>query len=109
MLSSSIVSLDVEVFALELSEPFGIAGGSPDLARIAVVQLRLADGTLGLGEAAPLTAYNGERIEDALAAVEAARPLLVGRDARGWRRPTPRSARRGSISIVRRRCSSARA
>ena len=84
--ASLISALDTESFALELSEPFGIAGGSPDRARIGVVKLRLADGTLGLGEAAPLTAYNGETLEGALRAVEAARPLLLGKDARSWRR-----------------------
>jgi L-alanine-DL-glutamate epimerase-like enolase superfamily enzyme len=80
-----ITALETRTFELELNEPFGIAGGSPDLARIAVVQLRLADGTLGLGEAAPLTAYNGETLEGALQAIEAARPLWLGRDARPWR------------------------
>ena len=83
--ASTICALDIESFALELNEPFGIAGGSPDLARIALVRLRLADGTLGLGEAAPLTAYNGETLSGALRALEAARVLLLGKDARPWR------------------------
>ena len=83
--SSTIHALDTESFALELNEPFGIAGGSPDLARIALVKLRLADGTLGIGEAAPLTAYNGETLDAALQALAAARPLLLGKDARPWR------------------------
>jgi L-alanine-DL-glutamate epimerase-like enolase superfamily enzyme len=82
---TDIAELQTRTFELELNEPFGIAGGSPDLARIAVVQLRLADGTLGLGEAAPLTAYNGETLEGALEAIAAARPLWLGRDARRWR------------------------
>ena len=82
---TDIAAIETRTFELELNEPFGIAGGSPDLARIAVVQLRLADGTLGLGEAAPLSAYNGETLEGALRAIEAARPLWLGRDARPWR------------------------
>jgi len=97
--SSTIIDLSTETFELELNEPFGIAGGSPDLARIAVVKLRLADGTLGLGEAAPLTAYNGETLERAISAIDAARAVLVGADARAWRQralelagPTARSA-----------------
>jgi len=97
--ASTIIDLSTETFELELNEPFGIAGGSPDLARIAVVKLRLADGTLGLGEAAPLTAYNGETLEQAVAALSAARSVLVGADARAWRQralelagPTARSA-----------------
>lgn len=80
-----IVGLRARAFELELNEPFGIAGGSPERARIAAVELQLADGTVGLGEAAPLTAYNGETLEDALRAVTAAAPLLVGRDGRAWR------------------------
>jgi L-alanine-DL-glutamate epimerase-like enolase superfamily enzyme len=83
--STIISSITTEVVELELNEPFGISGGSQDVARIAVVRLHLADGTEGLGEAAPLPAYNGERVEDALAAIEAAGALLVGRDAAAWR------------------------
>jgi L-alanine-DL-glutamate epimerase-like enolase superfamily enzyme len=83
--NSRIVGLRAQAFELELNEPFGIAGGSPEHARIAAVELELADGTLGLGEAAPLTAYNGETLEHALHAVQAARPLLLGREARAWR------------------------
>ncbi|MEO8179099.1 MAG: dipeptide epimerase [Deltaproteobacteria bacterium] len=100
MSSSIICALDTESFALELNEPFGIAGGSPDLARIAVVRLRLADGTVGIGEAAPLTAYNGETLDDALRALDAARPLLLGKAARPWRRRALelRAATRGSAS-----------
>lgn len=83
--ASVICALDTESFALELNEPFGIAGGSPDLARIALVKLHLADGTLGIGEAAPLTAYNGETLDGALRALHAARQLLLGKEARPWR------------------------
>jgi len=98
--SSTISALDTESFALELNEPFGIAGGSPDRARIAVVKLRLADGTLGIGEAAPLAAYNGETIDGALRAMEAARPLLLAKDARPWRQRALelRAATRGSAA-----------
>src|SRR3954467_5954373 len=83
---STIVDVTSEALEIELTEPFGISGGSADVARIAVVSLRLADGTIGLGEAAPLPAYNGERVPDALAAIDAARRLWIGTDARAWRR-----------------------
>lgn len=99
MPGSNISSITTEIVELELNEPFGISGGSQDLARIAVVRLELADGTLGLGEAAPLPAYNGERVEDAVAAIDAARASWVGRDANAWRQraldvlpPTQKSA-----------------
>jgi L-Ala-D/L-Glu epimerase len=80
-----IVSVDTEVLELELTEPFGISGGSQDRAAFVLVRVVLEDGTFGLGEAAPLPAYNGERIEDALRAIDAARPRLVGANARAWR------------------------
>ncbi|HTV17502.1 MAG TPA: dipeptide epimerase [Polyangiaceae bacterium] len=85
MAVTSIASIDSRVLELELTEPFGIAGGSQDIAAIVLVRLELDDGTVGWGEAAPLPAYNGERVEQALAAVEAARPRLVGTSARAWR------------------------
>lgn len=83
--ASQIVGLRARAFELELNEPFGIAGGSPERARIAAVELTLADGTVGLGEAAPLSAYNGETLEGALSAVQAAAPVLLGREGRAWR------------------------
>lgn len=85
MPGSTITRITTEVVELELNEPFGISGGSQDVARIAVVRLELEDGTSGLGEAAPLPAYNGERVEDALAAIAWATPSWVGRDAAAWR------------------------
>lgn len=83
--ASQIVGLRARAFELELNEPFGIAGGSPERARIAAVELTLADGTVGLGEAAPLAAYNGETLEEALSAVQAAAPVLIGHEGRAWR------------------------
>jgi L-alanine-DL-glutamate epimerase-like enolase superfamily enzyme len=82
---STIVRLDTETLDLELSEPFGIAGGSTERAQIAIVRLELGDGTFGLGEAAPLTAYNGERLEDALTAIGGARQAWLGAEGRAWR------------------------
>src|SRR5688572_6922586 len=82
---TSIVSIDTRVLELELTEPFGISGGSQEKAAIVLVGVTLADGTRGTGEAAPLPAYNGERVENALAAVDAARALLVGANAAAWR------------------------
>lgn len=83
--ASLIAGIAHETLELELFEPFGISGGSQAAARVVLVEVRLADGTRGLGEAAPLPAYNGERVEDVVRALDAARPLWVGRDARAWR------------------------
>lgn len=85
MVATRIVQIRSRALELELTEPFGISGGSQERAEIALVEVELADGTVGRGEAAPLPAYNGERVEDALAAVEAARSGLVGVDAGAWR------------------------
>jgi L-alanine-DL-glutamate epimerase-like enolase superfamily enzyme len=83
--ASIISSIEARVLELELTEPFGIAGGSQEVAAMVLVRLELEDGTSGWGEAAPLPAYNGERVDDALAAIESARPRLVGANARAWR------------------------
>ncbi len=85
MAAASIVSVETQVLELELTEPFGISGGSQEVAAIVLVRVTLEDGTVGTGEAAPLPAYNGERVSDALHAVEAARPRLLGANARAWR------------------------
>ena len=60
-------SLRAIALDLPLHTPFGIAGGAQDLARNVLVTVELSDGTLGLGEAAPFPAYNGETQADALA------------------------------------------
>ena len=83
--SPRIARVEHRALSLSLNEPFGISGGSQDQARIAVVQVWLDDGTLGIGEAAPLPAYNGETLEDVLSALEAARPLWVGAEAAQFR------------------------
>ena len=74
---------------LALHAPFGIAGGAQDLARNVLVTLELADGTRGLGEAAPFPAYNGETQAQALAALDQARVWLeagdVGAGLDHWR------------------------
>lgn len=85
MAPSDITSITARELSLELTEPFGIAGGSAERARFVVVELRLADGTLGLGEAAPLPAYNAETVDDALRAVDAARGVWLGQSGSAWR------------------------
>jgi L-alanine-DL-glutamate epimerase-like enolase superfamily enzyme len=80
-----ITALTVEPLNLPLTEPFAIATGAQHEARNVLVRLTLADGTVGLGEAAPFPAVSGETQEGALATGEASRALLVGKDARAWR------------------------
>jgi L-alanine-DL-glutamate epimerase-like enolase superfamily enzyme len=81
----SISEVSFRRFDVPLDEPFGIAGGTQHIAKNVLVEVRLADGTRGLGEAAPFPAVNGETQDDALAALAAARELFVGRDLRRLR------------------------
>lgn len=81
-----IVHVSAEPLDLTLTEPFGIAQGAQVLARNVLVRVRLADGTEGLGEAAPFPAVSGETQERVLAALVEHAPRLIGEDARAFRR-----------------------
>lgn len=70
---------------IPMKRAFGIAGGAQDVARNVLVEITLASGVRGWGEAAPLPAFNGETQDHALDAVAAAAPHLVGADVRAWR------------------------
>ncbi len=75
----SFSALDIPLFV-----PFGISGGAQPAANNVLACVELADGTKGYGEAAPLPPYNGETQADALRALAAMRPLVLGRDATDW-------------------------
>jgi L-Ala-D/L-Glu epimerase len=83
-LPTTVVRLAAEPLDIPLRKPFGIAGGAQDVARNVLVTVELASGVLGFGEAAPFPAFNGETQAAALAAVEAARPAVLGADVRAW-------------------------
>jgi L-alanine-DL-glutamate epimerase-like enolase superfamily enzyme len=76
-----IVCLEARPLDIPLRSPFGIAGGAQTRAANALVILELSDGTIGLGEAAPFPAYNGETQEQALRVVADASGAVVGREA----------------------------
>ena len=80
-----ITELRFEPLDLPLTEPFAIATGAPDMAHNVLVRVGLADGTVGLGEAAPFTAVSGETQASTLEALASVRGALLGRDARAWR------------------------
>lgn len=80
-----VAKLEARALNAAMNEPFEIAGGGAAAVRNVLVTIRLDDGTVGYGEAAPFTAFNGETQADALAAVLSQRRHLVGRDAGGWR------------------------
>lgn len=77
----SITSLDIP-----LHHPFGIAGGTQEVARNLLVSLSLHGGTCGWGEAAPLPAFNGETQAAARSALESVRSLVEGESVLEWRR-----------------------
>ena len=75
---AAISARDVDVL---LREPFGIAGGSQAVAELVLVRVELTDGTVGWGEAAPFTAYNGETRAAVHAGIAEAVGRCVGRPA----------------------------
>jgi L-Ala-D/L-Glu epimerase len=85
MRSSRIVEVSARPIDIALHEPFGIAGGAQAVAQNVLVSLHLEDGTVGLGEAAPFPAVNGETQSQALQAVTSAAGALRGLDARRLR------------------------
>lgn len=87
MLAPTIITrFTIEPRDIAMLRPFGISGGAQRVAENALVTVELADGTRGHGEAAPFPAFNGETRAAALRAAEAARGVVEGADARGWRR-----------------------
>jgi L-alanine-DL-glutamate epimerase-like enolase superfamily enzyme len=76
----SVLRLDVTML-----EPFGIATGAQHVAENLLVELGFEDGSHGIGEAAPFPAVNGETRAHAEAALEAARPSLLGVELERWR------------------------
>src|SRR5688572_21127870 len=95
MTPTKIASIEASALNLPLTEPFAIATGARVIAANVLVRLTLADGTVGLGEAAPFPEVNGETQASSLAAVQSAREWLVGRDARNYR---PLSAELGKTT-----------
>jgi L-alanine-DL-glutamate epimerase-like enolase superfamily enzyme len=68
-----------------LIEPFTIATGSQPVAHNVLVEVCLADGTCGYGEAAPFPAVTGESQASTMTALEDLRSFMIGRDVRQWR------------------------
>jgi L-alanine-DL-glutamate epimerase-like enolase superfamily enzyme len=68
-----------------LHEPFGIATGAQHLAQNVLVRLSCTDGTVGLGEAAPVEHISGESQADVLEALLHVEDLLTNRDLTSYR------------------------
>jgi L-alanine-DL-glutamate epimerase-like enolase superfamily enzyme len=82
---STITEVSARRLDAAMNAPFEIAGGAKTAVANVLVEIRLADGTRGFGEGAPMAAFNGETQAACLAAARRAGALLVGRDIRAWR------------------------
>ena len=82
---TTISAIRFAVLDVPLIEPFAIATGAQPTAQNVLVELELADGTRGYGEAAPFPAVTGETQASTLEVLAALRPLLLGRDVQQWR------------------------
>ncbi len=82
---TTIIDIRFARLDVPLIEPFAIATGAQPVAQNVLVELRLADGTRGYGEAAPFPAVTGETQASTVDALAALRPVLVGADVRQWR------------------------
>ena len=79
-MSRRIVKIEAAPLDLELKEPFVISGGESSRVDLTLVRMELSDGTVGLGEAAPFPAYDGQTRTAALEALARAAPALIGLD-----------------------------
>jgi L-alanine-DL-glutamate epimerase-like enolase superfamily enzyme len=82
---TTIVAVDTFAVDVPLREPFAIATGAQLVADVALVEVTLASGAVGLGEAAPFAAVSGETRAGALTAIDELRGDLLGSDAREHR------------------------
>lgn len=84
-MSLRIVDLQVKEFNLPLVEPFVISLGTTYAAENILVSVELENGVTGYGEGAPFAYVTGETQQTAIKAVEAAKSLVVGKDAGAYR------------------------
>jgi L-alanine-DL-glutamate epimerase-like enolase superfamily enzyme len=75
------MKLDVRVLEARMRAPVSSSRDTVDVRPLALVTLAASDGATGYGESAPLTGYDGVRLDDALAALEDCRAPLAGSDA----------------------------
>jgi len=81
---TAVRSVRVSPLNIALLEPFGISKGTQELAANVLLEIELADGTLGHGEAAPFQAYNGETQAEALSLLSGSADWMPGLNAADW-------------------------
>lgn len=82
---SEIAGIDARRVRVPMNEPFAIAGGSSSELETVFTRLRLADGTVGHGEASPFPAFNGETASRSESRIRSAGKRWLGLDAGAWR------------------------
>ncbi len=82
---TTIVAVRSSRLDIPLVEPFTIATGSQAIAHNVLVEVTLAGGVVGYGEASPFAAVTGETQESGLAALGELAGDIRGEDARCWR------------------------
>src|SRR5919204_1402177 len=92
------MELEVEPRRLRFRAPLRTAYGILEERELLVVSVRDRDGVAGVGEAAPLAAYDGVRLDEARAEVEACAELLAEGDAQAP--PALRAACRARCSLA---------
>jgi len=85
-IDSLIQSISISTLDLPLTEPFSIATGKQDEVKNVLVKVSLRNGIVGLGEAAPFPAVNGETQESTVACLEKVKGDILGTDIRNWRK-----------------------
>ncbi len=83
--ATRIRSVEFEPLNIPLLEPFVIAIGRLDEVRNVLITLKLENGVIGYGEAAPLEPLNGENQATVMATLDSCANWLVGRDVLSWR------------------------
>ncbi len=78
--------ISYERLDVPLKVPFGIATGAQHVAKNVLIQLTLDDGTVGLGEAAPVSHISGESQEAVLSKLEDMAEVLSDYDLADYRR-----------------------
>jgi L-Ala-D/L-Glu epimerase / N-acetyl-D-glutamate racemase len=72
------MKLTIEPVRVAMRAPFAAAHGTVRERELLLVGLEAVDGTVGYGEAAPLTSYDGVSVADVQGALEDCRPVLAG-------------------------------
>jgi L-alanine-DL-glutamate epimerase-like enolase superfamily enzyme len=86
MSATAIQAVEIEPLDIPLLEPFVIAIGQLDHVRNVLVTVRLENGVIGYGEAAPLEPISGENQATVLATLQVCAQMVKGRDVVEWRK-----------------------